>query len=161
MGLAKAKSLIFHPENATNISCTTILIDLVPVWSCAILVEFDNKKQASYWNLSISESPKCFKNCKGDKKKILLGSSVWMMTRRELLLVPPRTSSVRKKLAYTMQHQYVMKNSIKAQRGHYQHITRKRMPRRIRKAYFIHSVKSTQFHHHCFYLRCSCRYSNK
>ena len=66
VGLAKYKSLIFHPENATNIACMTRIIDLVPVWLGAILAEFDNKKKASYWNLSISESPKCFKNCKGD-----------------------------------------------------------------------------------------------
>ena len=58
MGLAKAKYLIFHPENATNIACTTRLLDMVPVWLGAILAEFDNKKKASYWNLSISDSPK-------------------------------------------------------------------------------------------------------
>ena len=73
MGLAKAKYLIFYPENATDIACTTRLLDLVPVWSGAILAEFDNKKKSSYWNLSISDSPKCFKNCKGDEKKLFIG----------------------------------------------------------------------------------------
>ena len=46
---------------------------MLPVWLGAILAEFDNKKKASYWNLSISDSPKRFKNCKGDEKKFLLG----------------------------------------------------------------------------------------
>ena len=73
MGLAKAKSLILHPENATHISCTTRLLELVPVWSGAILAEFDNKKKASYWNLLISDSPIFFKNCKDDEKQLLLG----------------------------------------------------------------------------------------
>ena len=58
MGLAKDMYLIFHPDNATNIACTTRILDMVPVWLGAILAEFDNKKKASYWNLSISDSPK-------------------------------------------------------------------------------------------------------
>ena len=72
MGLAKSKYLILHPENATNIECTTRLLDLVPVWSGDILANFDNKKKASYRNLSISDSPKCFKNSKGDEKKLFI-----------------------------------------------------------------------------------------
>ena len=39
----------------------------------AILAELYNKKKAGYWNFSISDSLKCFKNCKGDEKKLLLG----------------------------------------------------------------------------------------
>ena len=76
MGLPKSKSLIFHPENTTNIACTARLLDLVPVWPGAILEKFDNKKKASYWNLSISDSPKCFKNFKGDENIVFLESSV-------------------------------------------------------------------------------------
>ena len=72
MGLAKAKLIVFHPENATKIACTTRLLDLVPVWSGAILAEFNNKNKANYWNLLISDSPKCFKNYKGDENKLLL-----------------------------------------------------------------------------------------
>ena len=62
MGLSKSKSLIFHPENATNIACTTRLLDLVLGWSGAIMDKLDNKKKASYWKLLISDSPKCFNN---------------------------------------------------------------------------------------------------
>ena len=72
MGLAKPKSLIFHPENATNISCKTRLLDLVPVWSGAILAEFDNKKKAIYWNLSISDSPKISRIAKVTKRHFCL-----------------------------------------------------------------------------------------
>ena len=73
MGLGKSKSLIFHPDNARNISYTTRILNLVPVWLGAILSNFDNKKKKRYWNLSISDSPKCFKNRKGDENKLLLG----------------------------------------------------------------------------------------
>ena len=76
MGISKSTSLIFCPENAANISCMTILLYLVPVWSGAILEEFDNKKNASYSNLLISDSPKNIKNCKGNEKKLFLESSV-------------------------------------------------------------------------------------
>ena len=62
MGLEKSKYRIFHPENGTNIACKTRLFDLMPVCLVAILTEFDNKKNASYWNLLISDSQKCFKN---------------------------------------------------------------------------------------------------
>ena len=55
MGLAKSKYLIFHAENATNIACTTRLLDMEPVWSGSILAKFDNKKQAIYCNLLISD----------------------------------------------------------------------------------------------------------
>ena len=55
MALAKSKYLIFHPENATIISCMTRIIYLVPVCSHVILAEFDNKKRTSYWNLLISD----------------------------------------------------------------------------------------------------------
>ena len=55
MVLAKSKYLIFHPENATIISCMTRIIYLVPVCSHVILAEFDNKKRTSYWNLLISD----------------------------------------------------------------------------------------------------------
>ena len=73
MGLAKDMYLIFHPDNATNIACTTRLLDMVPVWLGDILDKFNNKNKDSYWNLSISNSPKCLNNFKGDNNKLLLG----------------------------------------------------------------------------------------
>ena len=72
MGLAKAKYLIFYPENATDIACTTRLLDLVPVWLGAIMDEFYNKNKSSYWNLWKTDSQKRFKNCKGDEKKLFI-----------------------------------------------------------------------------------------
>ena len=51
MVLAKADTIIVHPENATNIACTTRLLDLVPVWLGAIMDKFYNKNKSSYWNL--------------------------------------------------------------------------------------------------------------
>ena len=72
MSLLKSKYLILHPENSTNIACTTRLLDLVSVWSGAILAEFNNKNKARYWNLLISDSPNFSIIAKATKIKFYL-----------------------------------------------------------------------------------------
>ena len=105
MGLAKSKFLISHPENAKKIAFTTRLIDLVPVWSGAILAEFENNKKASYWNSSISDSPKILKNCKGDKRKLLLVIKCVNDDSERSLAGTTMNIQCGEKLAYTM-HQH-------------------------------------------------------
>ena len=73
MGLAKAWEELFNPTIETYKLCQARVIQLAKVFADVVLVEFRDKKKATWRNLDVSDSDICFKNCKDCFDKMLFG----------------------------------------------------------------------------------------